>query len=220
VDILSLGPPFNEWVSGRPSSATHPEVRLGSSAQRARVSVEDKLASVPLVERVEVSDALTFWTAPHPAWSPNRDWPEDVGFATWEAADAYAFIDPLLRDDRDPSVWERFDAAVSSSQRDVVVLLTAPWHERSVRAVSNRYQAPVWIHERGRPRIKDLPQLMHLPSGVEVFAPDGVNEGQVAFYIAPERALVVAEFFLGTQDGLRVLPVSGHARPPRVCGLA
>ena len=33
-----------------------------------------------------------------------------------------------------------------------VVLLTAPWHERSVRAVSARYDAPVWIHPQGRDR--------------------------------------------------------------------
>lgn len=88
----------------------------------------------------------------------------------------------------------------------MAVLLTAPWHERSVREVSARYDAPVWIHQRGRGRIADLPELTTLPNGVEEFRPDGVDEGQVAFHIVPERALVVAELFLGTDRGLRVAP--------------
>jgi len=163
------------------------------------------MASLLLVERITLSDALTFWTAPHPAWKPNPEWPEDVGFVTWKSADAYVFIDPLVRDDRNPSVWETFDAAVSASRRQVVVLLTAPWHERSARAVSSRYQAPVWIHARGRARVGNLRELTQLPAGVEAFIPDGVNEGQVAFYIASERALVVADVFLGTDAGLRVV---------------
>jgi glyoxylase-like metal-dependent hydrolase (beta-lactamase superfamily II) len=163
------------------------------------------------VERVALSDTLTFWTAPHPAWKPNPEWPEDVGFATWESADAYVFVDPLVRDDRDPTAWERFDAA--AARRQVAVLLTAPWHERSVRAVSGRYQAPVWIHPRGRARVEGLPELKQLPIGVEAFVPEGVDEGQVAFHIVPERALVVAEFFLGTATGLRVMPSPGTQDP-------
>ena len=87
-----------------------------------------------------------------------------------------------------------------------VVLLTAPWHERSVRAVSARYGAAAWIHPRGRGRVADLPELASLPKGVEAFVPAGVEEAEVAFHIPSERALVVAEFLRGTDDGLRVLP--------------
>lgn len=155
--------------------------------------------------RIAVSDALTFWTAPHPAWTPNPEWPEQVGFATWASSDAYVFIDPLVRDDLDPRAWAAFDAVVSRSP-SAVVLLTAPWHERSVRAVAVRYEAPVWIHPRGRNRVADLPELSALPNGIECFEPGGVDEGQVAFHIVPERTIVVAEFFLGTDDGLQVVP--------------
>jgi hypothetical protein len=86
------------------------------------------------------------------------------------------------------------------------VLLTAPWHERSVRTVAARYAAPVWIHPRGRARIAELGELSTLPLGVEAIELGGVNEGQVAFHVVPEQTLIVAEFFLGTADGLRVLP--------------
>jgi glyoxylase-like metal-dependent hydrolase (beta-lactamase superfamily II) len=153
-----------------------------------------------------MSDELTFWTAPHPAWTPNPEWPEDVGFVTWDSASSYTFIDPLIRDDLDSAAWDQFDAAVSASGRPVYVLLTAPWHERSARAVSDRYGASVWIHSDGRRRVEGLPELKEPPAGIEVFTPAGIEEGQVAFYIAPERALVVAEFFLGTERGLRIVP--------------
>lgn len=155
---------------------------------------------------VRLSDALTLWMAPHPAWTPNPEWPENVGFATWKSAEAYVLIDPLVRDDLDPPAWEPLDAAVADAGGTAVVLLTAPWHERSARAVSARYGAAVWIHPRGRGRVADLPELASLPKGVEAFVPAGVEEAQAAFHIASERALVVAEFLRGTDDGLRVLP--------------
>jgi len=161
------------------------------------------------MEATTLSAALTRWVAPHPAWTPNPEWPEEVAFATWESPASYLFIDPLVRNDLDPAAWEPFDRAVSESGRPAAVLLTAPWHERSVRAVAARYDAAVWLHPRGRARVADLPVMSTLPPGVEVFAPDGVDEGQVAFHIVPEKTLVVAEFFLGTKSGLHVLPSPG-----------
>jgi glyoxylase-like metal-dependent hydrolase (beta-lactamase superfamily II) len=155
---------------------------------------------------IQLSEALTFWTAPHPAWKPNPGWPEDVGFATWLAPDSFVLIDPLVRDDLDVAAWQPFDRAVSDSGRQAAVLLTAPWHERSARAVAARYGAGVWIHPQGRRRIGELRELRALPPGIETFVPGGMTEGQVAFHIVAERALVVAEFFLGVDGGLRVLP--------------
>jgi glyoxylase-like metal-dependent hydrolase (beta-lactamase superfamily II) len=144
--------------------------------------------------------------APHPAWTPNPGWPEEVAFATWESRDSYVFIDPLVRDDLDAAAWQPFDRAVSEAGTLAVVLLTAPWHERSLRAVAARYAASVWIHPRGRARIGELGELSTLPLGVEAIELGGVDEGQVAFHVVPEQTLIVAEFFLRTADGLRVLP--------------
>jgi hypothetical protein len=64
----------------------------------------------------------------------------------------------------------------------------------------------VWVHPHGRARFAELPELSTLPLGVEDFGVGGPDEGQVAFHIVPEQTLVVAEFFLGTGNGLRVLP--------------
>jgi hypothetical protein len=103
-----------------------------------------------VVEGIVLSDALTRWIAPHPAWTPNLEWPEDVAFATWESPDSFVFIDPLVRDDLDPAAWQPFDRAVSESRVPAVVLLTAPWHERSVRTVFARYAAGLGTSARAR----------------------------------------------------------------------
>jgi glyoxylase-like metal-dependent hydrolase (beta-lactamase superfamily II) len=95
---------------------------------------------------------------------------------------------------------------VGAARLRVVVLLTAPWHERSTRAFVARYGAAVWAARPARSRIADLTQLDNLPAGIAAFAPGGVDEGQVAFVFEEERTIVVAEFLLGTPSGLEVLP--------------
>ena len=89
----------------------------------------------------------------------------------------YVFIDPLVRDDLDATAWAPFDRAVSDSGHSAVVLLTAPWHERSAPAVAARYEARVWIHPASRGRVSELSELRVLPRGVETFVPAGVDEG-------------------------------------------
>jgi len=155
---------------------------------------------------IEVTPRVTYWTEPHPSWQPNPEWPEHVGSALFRGSDALVLIDPLVRDDLDASAWGWLDGAVGDDRTRVAVLLTAPWHERSTRAVATRFGASVWVHPTGRGRIDDLPQLEAVPAGIEVFAPRGVDEGQVAFFIEPEQTLVVAEFLGGSDGGLRVCP--------------
>jgi glyoxylase-like metal-dependent hydrolase (beta-lactamase superfamily II) len=155
---------------------------------------------------VQLSERLTYWTEPHPNWRRNPEWPEEVGCVTYAARDALVLIDPLVRDDLSPTAWDWLDRAVQEAGGRVAVLLTAPWHERSTRAVVERYAAEVWIQPAARERIRDLPQLRIVPAGIDVFTPRGVSEGQVAFFITEERTLVVAEFFLGTSTGLQVCP--------------
>ena len=121
-----------------------------------------------VVQRSRLSDSLTWWTAPHPAWTPDSRWPEAVGFVGWRGSDSYVLVDPLIRDDLSDAAWEPFDALAETSGR-IDLLLTAPWHERSVRAASARYGAAVWIHPAGRARVGDLPELHALPDGIELF---------------------------------------------------
>jgi glyoxylase-like metal-dependent hydrolase (beta-lactamase superfamily II) len=155
---------------------------------------------------IQLSERLAYWTEPHPSWRPNPEWPQEVGCVSYAAVDAFVLIDPLVRNDLSPSAWDWLDSAVEGAAERVAVLLTAPWHERSTRDVVDRYAAEVWIDPVARERIRDLAHLRTLPAGIEVFTPRGVSEGQVAFFIEEERALIVAEFFLGMSAGLQLMP--------------
>jgi hypothetical protein len=142
------------------------------------------------VDTREVAPGLWYWTAPHPSWRPGADWPEQVGCVYYEAADAIVLIDPLLPRGEEDQFLAHLDRDVERLGLPVSILLTAPWHERDALELAERYGAAV-----GGP----------LPEGVELFVPGGQDEGQVAFFIRPHRALVVAEFLMG-DGGLRVCP--------------
>ena len=144
----------------------------------------------------QIAPGLRYWTAPHPEWRGATDWPELVGSVYYEAPDAIALIDPLLPEGEEDELWAMVDAAIERSGLPVAVLLTAPWHKRSAPVIAARYRATVWVHES--------PDF--LPADVEVFVPAGSSEGQVAFFLRQHQALVVAEFFMGTNGGLRVCP--------------
>jgi glyoxylase-like metal-dependent hydrolase (beta-lactamase superfamily II) len=148
------------------------------------------------MEITQIAPGLRYWTAPHPEWRGATDWPEDVGCVYYEASDAIALIDPLVPEGEGDEFWALLDAAIERSGLPVAVLLTAPWHERSAPVVAERYGATVWVGESSG----------LLPTGVEVFVPAGSSEGQVAFFLRPPQALVVAEFFMGANGGLRVCP--------------
>lgn len=158
-------------------------------------------------ERVtELSDRLTFWLSPHPLWGQNPEWPEEVGCVMYAAPDATVLIDPLIRSDLDHRAWDWLDRAVGAAGSAVAVLLTAAWHRRSAQEVVQRYDGSLWVDSCARERFADLPQLARLPTEIEIFAPRGVDDGQVAFYVRSERTLVVGDFLLGTDAGLEVCP--------------
>ena len=146
------------------------------------------------MEITQIAPGLRYWTAPHPEWRGATDWPEEVGCVYYEASDAIALIDPLLPKGEEDEFWGMLDAAIERSGLLVAVLQTAPWHQRSAPVVAARYGTTVWA--------LDSPEV--LPAGVEVFVPAGGSEEQVAFFLRPHQALVVAEFFMGADGGLRV----------------
>jgi glyoxylase-like metal-dependent hydrolase (beta-lactamase superfamily II) len=154
----------------------------------------------------DIAPGLRYWKAPHPQWNGAIEWPEDVGSVYYEAADALALIDPLLPRGREESFLASLDRDVARLDRSVVVMLTAPWHKRDAGSIAPRYGATVWAHPAAQGRLPFETQAGPLPEGIETFSAGGVWEGDVAFYIRPHRALVVAEFFMGGDDALHVWP--------------
>jgi len=141
------------------------------------------------MEAVRIAEGLWRWTAPHPNW---ENWPghereaREVGCVYYEAGDAAVLIDPLVPADEEDDFFRHLDADVERRGLPVVILLTAGWHRRSADELSARYDA----------RIGGT-----LPQGVEEIAIDGADERQVAYFIQPHAALVVAEIFGVDIDG-------------------
>jgi glyoxylase-like metal-dependent hydrolase (beta-lactamase superfamily II) len=158
------------------------------------------------VDLREIRPGLRYWTAPHPQWKGATDWPEEVGCVYYEAPGSLVLVDPLLPRREKQSFLAALDREVERLERPVSVLLTAPWHARDAASLAQRYGTVVWAHPVARERLRFRSASGPLPDGIETFIPAGVREGDVAFYIRPHRALVVAEFFMGIEDGLRVCP--------------
>ena len=141
----------------------------------------------------QLANGLWRWTAPHPNAANWPDWgppvPPEVGCVYYEAPDAVVLIDPLL-----PAGEEAFlaylDRDVERLGLPVSILLTAAWHARSASILRARYQAGD-----------------HAPESVEVYPVEGAPEEQLAYFIRPHRALVVAEIFAGDgHGGLELVP--------------
>jgi hypothetical protein len=135
------------------------------------------------VEAVRIADGLWRWTARHPNW---ENWPDrerearEVGCVYYEAADATVLVDPLVPAGEESEFFRHLDADVARRPHPVVILLTAEWHRRSADELAARYDA----------RIGGAP-----PEGVEEIPIEGADERQVAYFIRPHAALVVAEIF-------------------------
>jgi hypothetical protein len=91
----------------------------------------------------ELRPGLWHWEAQHPDWEPSEPWQEVYG-AGAPRVSSYAIDDGdrlLLSDPLAvPSEIEELAAA-----RELVILLTCPWHERDTRSLVERFSAPVFV---------------------------------------------------------------------------
>ena len=154
------------------------------------------------MEALRVADGLWRWTAPHPRW---EHWPgherqaAEVGCVYYEAGDATVLVDPLVPAGEEDDFFRHLDADVERRRLPVVVLLTADWHRRSADEVAARYGA----------RIGGA-----LPGGVEEVPIEGADEHQLAYFVRPHAALVVAEiFWVDAHGGLHVGESPALVRP-------
>ena len=144
------------------------------------------------VERI--ADGLWRWTALHPnaANWPDRGppVPPEVGCVYYESPDAVVLIDPLLPAGEEKEFLAQLDGDVQRLGLSVSILLTAAWHERSAPILRERYQA-----------------ADRVPDTVGAYPIEGAPEEQLAYFIRPHRALVVAEVFVGDgRGGLALAP--------------
>ena len=145
-----------------------------------------------------IADGLWRWAAPHPEWTPDADWPADVGCIYLETGDAVVLIDPLV-----PAQPDERDRFLTALDRDVerlglplVLLRTVHWHQRSIDELAERLGATVWRRDAGPP-----------PRDVEAF--DAQRAEETLFFLTDHRALVAGDVLLGDgAGGVRVCPDS------------
>ena len=84
----------------------------------------------------ELRTGLWHWQAPHPHWTPTERWPQLVSSCAFDDGARLLFFDPLAVPDA------LFELAAN---REPVVVLTAPWHERDTQSLVERLGAPVFL---------------------------------------------------------------------------
>jgi glyoxylase-like metal-dependent hydrolase (beta-lactamase superfamily II) len=149
------------------------------------------------MEAQRIADGLWRWTALHPKWG------EEVGCVYYEADDATVLIDPLVPRDEEEDFFRHLDADVERRGLPVVILLTCEWHRRSTDELTERYRARIGGE---------------LPADVEEFPIAGADERQVAYFIRPHQALVVAEIFATDSGELEARPSPAVERPDELEG--
>jgi glyoxylase-like metal-dependent hydrolase (beta-lactamase superfamily II) len=84
----------------------------------------------------ELKAGLWHWQAPHPEWTPGERWPQEVSSCAVDDGEQLLLFDPLSVPD---------DLLELAADREPVVVLTAPWHERDTQSLVERLGVPVFV---------------------------------------------------------------------------
>jgi hypothetical protein len=148
----------------------------------------------------ELRSGLWQWQAPHPDWTPDEPWPQDVSSYAIDDGTHLVLIDPLAV----PG-----DLLGLAADREPVIVLTAPWHERDTRSLVERLGAPVYTPPPDT--AADLIQKFGItpdqagggsPDLVWLLAADG---GEAHLYAAGDRLPGGIEAWLGREENDLVL---------------
>ncbi len=83
----------------------------------------------------ELKTGLWHWEARHPEWTPRVRWSPEVSSYAIDDGEHLLLLDPLAV----PS-----EIAELVADREPVVVLTAPWHERDTQSLVERFSTPVF----------------------------------------------------------------------------
>jgi hypothetical protein len=83
----------------------------------------------------ELRAGLWHWQAPHPDWTPEERWPQDVSSYAIDDGERLLLFDPLAVPD---------ELLARAREREPAIVLTAPWHERDAQALVGQLDATVF----------------------------------------------------------------------------
>jgi glyoxylase-like metal-dependent hydrolase (beta-lactamase superfamily II) len=172
----------------------------------------------------ELQRGLWHWTAPHPEWTPDHSWPQDVSSYAIDDGSRLLLFDPL------DVPGELLELA---ADREPVVVLTAPWHERGTQSLVERLGVVVFapapdtaddlvrkygISREQIPKDWQSPDLAwlattageahlyaageQLPIGIEAFP--GRAHNDVVLWIEERRALVTGDALVDFGRGFEI----------------
>ncbi len=142
----------------------------------------------------ELRAGLWHWQGPHPEWTQDQWWPQEVS--------SYAFDDGLRLLLFDPLAVPEEILAIAAD-REPVVVLTAPWHERDAERVVERLGAPVFtpppdtaddLVRKYSLDPEQIPEGWH-SSDLEWLVAEG--RGEANLYVAGDRLPIGVEAFPG-----------------------
>jgi glyoxylase-like metal-dependent hydrolase (beta-lactamase superfamily II) len=175
----------------------------------------------------ELEPGLWHWQAPHPEWTPDAHWPQEVSSYAIDDGSRLLLFDPL-------AVPSQILALVAD--REPVVVLTAPWHERDTQSLVERLGAPVFTPspdtqddlvrkygvtpEQAAGGSPDLAWLLagdsgeahryaagdRLPIGIEAFP--GRERNDLVLWIESRRAVVTGDALVDFGRGFEI-PAEG-----------
>ena len=153
----------------------------------------------------EIATGLWHWQAPHPEWDDGV-WPQLVSSYAVDDGERLLLFDPIAVPD---------ELVAGSEGRDLVVVLTSPWHERDTRVLVERDDPPVFVTDpgEGSPDVEWLmsgeagePHLFSadggLPGGIEAFP--GREPNDVVLWVPSRGAVVAGDTLVDFGDGLMI----------------
>jgi glyoxylase-like metal-dependent hydrolase (beta-lactamase superfamily II) len=148
----------------------------------------------------EVQTGVWHWQAPHPDWDPSEPWHQEVSSYAIDDGDRLLLFDPL---DPPSELLER------AADRETVIVLTAPWHERDTRSLVERLGAVVFVPPPDTQ--EDLMQKYGVTAEQAAGGSPDVawlvagEAGEGHFYLAGDRLPVGVEAFPGREHNDLVL---------------
>ena len=153
---------------------------------------------------MERRPGLWHWQAPHPEWTPDEPWPQQVSSCAVDDGVHLLLFDPLSVP---AELIER------AEDREPVIVLTAPWHERDTQRLVERLGAPVFSP---RPDTADdlVRKFGATPEQAAGGSPDlawlfAAEGGKVHPYAAGDRLPIGVGAYLGREPNDLVLWVEG-----------
>jgi glyoxylase-like metal-dependent hydrolase (beta-lactamase superfamily II) len=171
----------------------------------------------------EVQKGLWHWKAPHPEWEEGESWDPNVSSYAIDTGEQLALFDPL---------GVPGELLALAPERDTLIILSAPWHERDSQALVEQLGAPVytstpdsaedlmrmfnvsaelagdgspdlkWLLREGQGEAHVYQVGDQLPLGIQVYP--GHRRNDNVLWIASHRAVLVGDTLIDFGEGLGI----------------